>query len=81
MLRVFVALPAVFCALAVKLNVPATVGVPEIVPELLFKLNPFGRLPPEIYQDIGDVPFAPSCKLYWLPTIPIGMAGKIISGG
>ena len=37
-------------AVAVKLNVPLTVGVPEITPVLLWNANPAGRLPDVIDQ-------------------------------
>jgi hypothetical protein len=57
MLRVFVSLPAEFSALTVKLNVPAIVGVPEIVP-LLAKLKPDGRLPLTTVHVIDAVPLA-----------------------
>ena len=35
---------------AVKVNVPAAVGVPEMVPLLADKANPVGRVPEEIDQ-------------------------------
>jgi hypothetical protein len=40
----------------VKLNVPATVGVPLITPVLLFKLRPAGNDPTVIDQLNGAVP-------------------------
>ena len=57
MLRVFMALPAMFIALIVKLKAPVVVGVPEISPVLGFNFNPGGRKP---LQDhcIGAVPVA-----------------------
>ena len=55
-LNVFVAFPNGFAALIVKLNVPFTVGVPEITPVLPFKLKPFGSIPLAIDQVIGVVP-------------------------
>ena len=42
MTKVFVSVPALFVALIETLEVPATVGVPEIKPRL-FMLNPLGR--------------------------------------
>ena len=39
----------------VKLAVPAAVGDPEIVPELL-RVNPAGKLPCETLQVMGLVP-------------------------
>jgi len=56
MLKAPVALPAMFAALTVKLNVLATVGVPEINPVDEFKLKPVGRLPLAIVQVIGSEP-------------------------
>ncbi len=41
-------------ALTVKLNVPAAVGVPEIV--LPLRVNPVGSEPAEIDQAYGEVP-------------------------
>ena len=58
MLKAFVPLPPEFVALIVKLNVPATVGEPEITPVETFKLKPFGNLPLLIDQVIGGVPVA-----------------------
>ena len=62
-LRAFVALPAVFVALTVMLYVPDLVGVPEIVPVLEVNLTSDGKLPLEIDQVIGVVPFALSVVL------------------
>jgi hypothetical protein len=59
-LKAFVVFPALFYALAVKLYVPAVVGVPEINPVFEFKLNPAGREPLAIDQVIGVVPVAAS---------------------
>ena len=58
MLRGIVVFPAVFCTLAVKLNVPIVNGVPDIIPVTPFKLKPVGRLPLAIDQVTGIVPFA-----------------------
>jgi hypothetical protein len=60
MLSALVALPTLFVALTVKLNVPAVVGVPVIAPVLEFKLKPAGRLPTVIDHVIGAVPVAVS---------------------
>ena len=63
MLKVFVLFPAAFVALAEKLNVPIAVGVPEITPEVVFKLRPAGSTPLDIDQVIGVVPVAVSVWL------------------
>ena len=48
-----------FEALAVRVNVPAAVGVPKITPVLL-RYNPSGKLPSERLQATGAVPAAAS---------------------
>ena len=58
MLKAFVILPATFVARIVKLDVPIVVGVPVIAPDVVFRLNPAGRLPLAIAQVIGVVPVA-----------------------
>jgi hypothetical protein len=55
MLKSRVALPAMFVACTVKLNVPASLGVPEIT--LPVKFNPSGKSP-IIDHVIGPVPVA-----------------------
>jgi hypothetical protein len=40
----------------VKLNVPVAVGLPEITPVPLFKLNPAGKLPENRLHVSGAVP-------------------------
>ena len=68
--KTFASLPAVFSARTLKLNAPATVGVPEIAPVPLFKLKPGGRLPLFIDHVIGVVPLAVSVSLYGVHTVP-----------
>jgi hypothetical protein len=41
---------------AVKLKVPEVVGVPEILPDEAFKLNPVGMDPAVSFQAYGAVP-------------------------
>jgi hypothetical protein len=57
-LKAFVIFPATFVALTVKLDIPVVVGVPEINPVFVFKLNPAGKTPYAIAQVIGVVPLA-----------------------
>ena len=59
-LSVLASLPAAFVALTVKLNVSATVGVPEITPVFGFNTKPPGKLPLSSDQVIGAVPVAMS---------------------
>ena len=58
MLRFLMALPAELVAQTEKLDVPAVVGVPVIVPLAVFKFSPVGRLPLNIAHVIGVVPVA-----------------------
>ena len=55
--NVFVSSPALFVTLTVKLEIPAVVGVPDIVPVEL-RFNPVGKLPFDIDHVIGAVPVA-----------------------
>ena len=55
----FVSFPALFVALTVKLDVPAAVGVPDIMP-LEESVSPFGKLPLDTVHVIGVVPVAAS---------------------
>ena len=61
-LKFLESLPAAFVALTVKLNVPASVGVPETTPPPL-KPKPPGKLPLAIDHVIGVVPYALSVWL------------------
>ena len=63
MLKAFVAFPAEFVALTVKLNVPSAVGVPDITPVVTFKLKPAGNVRAEISHVIGVDPVAASVWL------------------
>ena len=62
-LRFIVTLPATLVALAIKLNVPAAVGVPVIAPLVVFRFKPVGSAPLPIAQVIGVVPVALSVWL------------------
>ena len=62
-LKFIVTFPATFVALAIKLNVPAAVGVPVIAPLVVFRLKPVGSVPLLIAQVIGVVPVALSVWL------------------
>jgi hypothetical protein len=41
---------------AVKLDVPLAVGVPEMIPVVASRVSPAGRLPAVIDQVYGEVP-------------------------
>ncbi len=53
----FEASPAAFEAVAVNVNVPDSVGVPESVP-LVLSVSPAGSVPPDLVQVMGFVPEA-----------------------
>ena len=57
-LRLLVVLPAEFVALTVKLNVPATIGIPVIAPVVSFRFKPAGSIPSETDHVIGVAPVA-----------------------
>ena len=58
---------------AVKLVVPAAVGVPEMIPVEALRFSPAGRLPPLIDHAYGETPpFACSTVEYCEPTEPEG---------
>src|SRR5487761_1951505 len=49
---------------AVKLKVPAPVGVPEICPVVGFRLTPGGRLPAMMAKEYAGIPpLSTSCEL------------------
>ena len=60
-LKAMVSLPVLFVALTVNANVPAVVGVPEMV--LPDKLRPSGRSPLSMLHVIGESPVASSVWL------------------
>ena len=71
--------PAAFVALAVKLNVPAAVGVPDIVP-LPARARPPGNEPPARSQVIGADPVAARVWLYAVPVAPPGREAVVMLG-
>ena len=79
MLNACVSLPGTFVALTVKLNVPAAVGVPEMVPSLE-SARPAGRLPPSTFQEMGASPSAVRVWLYAVPTVPPGRDVVVMAG-
>ena len=58
----FVSLPTLLVAFTVKLNVLATVGVPEMIPAA-DSVKPVGKAPLSNVHVIGAVPVAESCVL------------------
>jgi hypothetical protein len=57
---------------AVKLNVPAAVGVPDIAPVEEFSVRPGGREPATIAKVYGGTPpVATRLELYGVPTWPV----------
>ena len=74
-------LPLALVAVTVKVNVPATVGVPEITPVVALRVNPSGKSPEETSQVIGAVPVAARVVLYDTPVAPLGKVVVVITGG
>ena len=72
-------LPALLVALTVKVNVPAAVGLPVIVP-LLASVKPFGKLPLTLVHVIGVVPVAARVRLYAVPVVPFGRDAVVMAG-
>ena len=62
--------PAAFRARTVKVNVPASVGVPVIVPVAVLRVKPPGKAPTVMLHVIGAVPVAVSVSVYAVPTVP-----------
>ena len=72
-----VALLSPSVALTVKREVPAVVGVPEIVPAEL-KLNPAGRVP-EAIDHAAPVGFDTRVVLYAVPVVPAGRSVVVMA--
>jgi hypothetical protein len=65
---------------AVKLDVPLVVGVPEIKPVLGTRLNPAGRLPEAIAQVYGAAPpLALRAVEKGVPEVPEGSVEEVIA--
>ena len=78
MLSFFVSLPTLLPAFTVKVNVPAVVGVPEMVlPE---RVKPAGRLPLSMLQVMGAAPVAARVWLYASPTLPPDRVVVVMAG-
>jgi hypothetical protein len=75
---VWVATPKAFEATRIEVFVPPVVGVPLIMPLLLF-VNPVGRLDP--LNVIGVVPLAVTVLLNATPTVPLKALVEVITGG
>ena len=75
--RIFESFPAEFAAVTVMLNVPAVVGIPEIVPALEHD-SPLGS--PDALHVIGVVPVAPRVTEYESPTLPFARLVVVIVG-
>ena len=68
-------------ALTVKVNEPAAVGVPEIIPVEEFRLKPPGNAPLAMLHVIGASLVASSVLLYASPNLPFGRVVVVIAGG
>jgi hypothetical protein len=71
---------SVSVTVAVKLDVPLVVGVPEITPVPLARLNPAGRLPEVIAQVYGAAPpLALRAVEKCVPEVPGGSVDDVIA--
>src|ERR1700732_3587096 len=65
---------------AVKLDVPLVVGVPEMIPVVAAKVSPAGRLPEGIGQGLAGVPPGADMGLeYAVFTVPAGSEAEIVN--
>jgi hypothetical protein len=76
----FVSSPSSFSAFTVKLDVPAVVGVPDIMPVVSASSKPAGNVPLSILHVMGAVPVASRVWLYATPTSPSGRVVVVIVG-
>jgi hypothetical protein len=75
-----VSFPTELAALTVKVDVPFTIGVPEITPVVGARLNPTGNAPLSRLHVMGVVPVAVSVCLYVLSSSPPGNVAMVIVG-
>jgi len=76
------ALPVESTTCAVKLNVPAVVGVPVMAPVELFSVKPAGSDPLVMENVYGGVPPpATRAELYATPTCPVPVGQVRVGGG
>lgn len=67
---------------AVKLDVPLAVGVPEMIPVVASRLRPAGRLPAVIDQMYAGVPPVADMGLeYAVFAVPAGSDAEIVNAG
>jgi hypothetical protein len=67
---------------AVKLDVPLVVGVPEIIPVVAARVSPAGRLPAVIDQVYAGVPPVADMGLeYAVVAVPPGSEAEIVNAG
>ena len=76
----FASVPLLLVALTVKVDGPAVVGVPEIVPVDALRLKPAGNEPLLTLHVMGVSPAAESVWLYAVPTVPLGNDVVMIVG-
>jgi hypothetical protein len=80
MVNCLVSFPAEFVALTVNVDVPSSVGIPEITPVVLAKSMPSGNEPPAKLHVMGASPLAASVWLYTASTAPSANDVVVIVG-
>lgn len=74
--------PAESVTFAVKLKVPATVGIPVMIPKLGISFKPGGRFPEAIEKVYGGLPPVTSnADAYKMPTLPVVADTQASLGG
>jgi len=74
--------PSLSVTFTVKLNAPAALGVPEIVPAVASSVSPPGSAPAVIVQANGFFP--PAVERVWsyaVPTVALGSTDVLITTG
>jgi len=69
--------PDPFVPVTLTLNVPAAVGVPEITPVVVFKVNPVGNVPLAIAKLVGELVAIIVYEENAEFTVPVNDAGVI----
>ena len=74
--------PLLSVAIIVKLNVPATLGVPANTPVVAFSVNPVGNVPLALQLGVPAPPVWVKVWLYGTPAMPDGrLAGVTVMLG
>ena len=73
-------MPHTFVAVMVKADVPAPVGVPEMIPVAASNTSPAGRVPAVIANVVPAPPEVVAVNVKALPTVPAASATDVNTG-